>query len=56
LQPRAVVAIDFGTARSGYAFTFNNPNDIHINEFEYQGTFLSFLIRGSSFLFLFLIF
>ena len=40
----AVVAIDFGTARSGYAFTFNDPNDIKINEFDYQGISPSLLL------------
>jgi hypothetical protein len=53
-----VVAIDLGTSRSGYAYSFNDPAKIITNLFEYNGCYfshsliLSFLISHFSFLIL----
>lgn len=34
---KAVVGIDFGTSGTGYAFSYNNPNDIIMGQFSEQG-------------------
>ena len=52
-QPVAVVAIDFGTARSGYAFSFvEAPLQIINNQFELEGMIYTFnlLIATQTFL------
>jgi hypothetical protein len=43
----AVVAIDIGTSRSGYAFTFNDPTNITLNTFENEGfpLFVRFMVN-----------